>query len=66
MKSNLLKAKLVERGMSVDQLATLLKKNRSTVYRMLNNPERITIGDAKKIKLFLNLTNEEAVIIFLL
>lgn len=65
MKSNLLKAKLVERGMSVDQLASLLGKNRSTVYRMLNNPERITIGDAKRIKAILNLTNEEAVIIFL-
>ena len=60
-----LKAKIVENGINVETLAEQIGVNRSSMYRKLNNFEKITIGEARKIKTALNLTNEEASIIFL-
>jgi plasmid maintenance system antidote protein VapI len=65
MKANKLKGKLVERGVNVDTLAEYLGIERTTLYRKLNNFEKITIGEAIKIKAFLELPDHEAVEIFL-
>ena len=60
-----LKAKIVEKDMSVKELAEYVGIDRSSLYRKLNNFDRITIGEAKKIKAALGLSDEEATIIFL-
>ena len=65
MKLNKLKGKIVEMGMNVETLAELCEIERSSMYRKLNNFEKITIGEAKKIKAALNLSDEDATDIFL-
>ena len=60
-----LRAKLVEKDMKVDALAAIIGIDRSSVYRKFNNFEKITIGEAKKIKEALAMTDEEAIEIFL-
>lgn len=65
MNINKLKGKIVERGMKVETLAELVGIDRSSMYRKLNNFEKITIGEAVKIKAALNLSNEDAADIFL-
>lgn len=59
-----LKGKLVEKGMNVETLAGLIGTERSTMYRKLNNAEKITIGEAKKIKEVLEIPTEDAIAIF--
>lgn len=59
-----LKGKMVEQGFNVETLAMKLGVDRSTLYRKLNEGEKITIGDAIKIKTELNLTDNEASDIF--
>ena len=65
MKVNLLKSKLVACGMNVEQLANIIKIDRSSLYRKLNNAEKITIGEAMRMKEALSMTPEEATQIFL-
>ena len=65
MNINKLKSKIVERGMNVETLAEKIGVDRSSMYRKLNNFEKITIGEANRIKSVLELTDEEAVAIFL-
>lgn len=65
MNVNKLKAKLVELGMNVETLATAIGVERSSLYRKLNKSEKITIGEALKMKDALNLTDDEAYEIFL-
>ena len=65
MDLNKLKGKIVEKGWNVEKLAEHIGIERSSMYRKLNNFEKITIGEAKKITLALGLTNEEASSIFL-
>jgi plasmid maintenance system antidote protein VapI len=60
-----LKGKIVESGMNVETLAERIGVDRSSMYRKLNNFEKITIGEASKMKVVLGLTDEEAVNIFL-
>lgn len=64
MDVNKLKGKIVEKGMNVEKLAELISVDRSSMYRKLNNFEKITIGEANKIKSVLDLTDEEANSIF--
>ena len=64
MKSNKLKAKIVEKGLTVEKLAKHIGVTRSSLYRKLNNSQRITIGEVKCIKEALDMTNEEATDIF--
>lgn len=64
MNINKLKAKIVEKGMNVETLAEMIGVDRSSLYRKLNNFEKITIGEANKIKSALELTDEEANNIF--
>lgn len=65
MNINRLKGKIVEKGMNVEQLAEMVDIDRSSMYRKLNKFEKITIGEANKIKVALELTDEEAADIFL-
>ena len=65
MKLNKLKARIIEKGMSVEMLADAIGKERSTLYRKLNNFEKITIGEAAKIKTVLEMSDEDAIDIFL-
>lgn len=60
-----LKGKIVERGYSVEQVADMVGIKRSSFYRKLNNFEKITVGEAKRIVAVLCLTGEEATDIFL-
>ena len=62
---NLLKAKLVERGLNVTALADMIKIDRSTLYRKLQeNGINITVGEANAIVIALGLSVQEAVAIF--
>ncbi len=64
MNGNKLKAKIVEKGLSVTELAGRINMDRSSLYRKLSNLQRITIGDVALIKQALGMTNEEASDIF--
>jgi plasmid maintenance system antidote protein VapI len=64
MNGNKLKAKIVEKGLSVTRFASLINMDRSSLYRKLSNSQRITISEATRIKEALEMTNEEAATIF--
>ena len=64
MNVNKLKGKITERGLSIKKLAGMIGVDRSSLYRKLGNAEKITIGEASKMKDALELTNEEASDIF--
>ena len=60
-----LKAKLVEKDISIIQLANILGIDRSTVYRKLNKSgENFTVKDVEKIAKALSLTSDDINIIF--
>ena len=62
---NRLKGKIVERGMSVTDLASAIGINVSTLYRkMQNNGKSMQIGEANKIVEALHLSSDEALAIF--
>lgn len=62
---NLLKAKLIERSMNVEQLAGLMHMQKSTLYRKLQNKGAgILVSEAKLITKLLQLTPHDAVMIF--
>ena len=65
MKLDLLKGKIVANGMNVEQLAKSIGINRASMYRKLNNADKITIGEAMKMKVALKMTDTEACEIFL-
>ncbi len=65
MDLQMLKGKIVENGMNVETVAAKIGVDRSSLYRKLNNFEKITIGEARKMKAVLGLTAEEASHIFL-
>lgn len=65
MKINKLKAKMVEKGINVEALSDRIGVDRSTLYRKLNNFDKITIGEAAKMKTALEMTDAEAINIFL-
>lgn len=59
-----LKGKIVEHNLNVAKVAESLGINEKTLYRKLND-ERITVGEAAKLKDILLLTDAEAIEIFL-
>lgn len=65
MNVNKLKGKIAEKGLSVEKLAQQIGVDRSSLYRKLNNAEKITIGEATRMKDVLEMTPEEATLIFL-
>ena len=60
-----LKAKIVEKEMNVEALADMIGMDRSGLYRRLNDAEKISIGEAIKMKEALGMTDQEAIDIFL-
>lgn len=60
-----LKGKIVEKNMNVESLAALIGVDRSSLYRKLNNAEKITIGEALRMKEALQMSDNEAYEIFL-
>ncbi|MBR2408958.1 MAG: helix-turn-helix domain-containing protein [Lachnospiraceae bacterium] len=65
VKVNKLKGKIVERGMNIESLAKMIGVDRATLYRKLNDAEKITIGEAAKIKEVLEISDSDAYDIFL-
>ena len=65
MNVNKLKGKIAEKGLSIEKLAQKIGVDRSSLYRKLNNAEKITIGEASRMKDVLEMTPEEATLIFL-
>lgn len=62
---NLLKGKIVERGLNISALARVMNMPRCTLYRKLQNPDTsLTIKNVNEIVKALRLTEEEAVAIF--
>ena len=59
-----LKGRMVEKGMNVKTLAEKIGVDRSSLYRKLGNGEKISIGEAQKIKEVLELSREDASAIF--
>lgn len=64
MDVNKLKGKIVEKGMNVETVAERIGVDRSSLYRKLNNFEKITIGEANRLKDVLELSDEDANTIF--
>lgn len=65
MNANRLKGKIVEKGLNIAKTAELTGINKSSLYRKLNGFEKLTVGDAVKLKNALGLTDLEALDIFL-
>ena len=62
---NKLKGKIVEKGLSIEDLAKTLGIDRATIYRKLRrNAETLLIKEANAIVSALGLTSEETVSIF--
>lgn len=65
MNVNKLKGKIVENGINVETLAGIIGVDRASLYRKLNNCDKITIGEAVRIKDALKMSDKEAYEIFL-
>lgn len=65
MDINKLKGKMVEKQVNAETLARMIGVDRSSIYRKFNAAEKITVGEAKRIKSALGLTDAEASDIFL-
>ena len=65
MNANKLKAKIVENGLNVSKTAELIGVSKSSLYRKLNGNDKLTIGEAAQLKHILELTDLEALEIFL-
>jgi len=66
VKVNKLKAKIVERDLSIQTVAKQLGMNRSTLYRKLKrgSGEAFTVGEVRKLSEILQLTPDEITEIF--
>lgn len=64
MDINKLKGKMVEKGLNVERLAEIIGTNRASLYRKLGKAEKISIGEAIRMKDALGLTAAEATEIF--
>lgn len=64
MNMNKLKGKIIEKGMSIGDLANEIGVDRSTLYRKIGNIEKFTIREASDIKVALGLDNDDACDIF--
>ena len=65
MNVNMLKGKIVEKGMNVLDVANRMNIDKSTLYRKLNaNGETFTVKDVKDITCILELSSEDVMNIF--
>lgn len=65
MNANKLKGKIVEKGLTIAQTAELIDVHKASFYRKLNGLDQFTVNEAVKLKEALDLTNLEALDIFL-
>lgn len=65
MNNGLLVDKILEKGIELSKLARLLGIDKATLYRKLSGYESVTIREAEILKDILDLTNLEALEIFL-
>lgn len=65
MKGQVLKGKIVEKGMNVESVASAIGISKDTMYRKINNLDSFTIREARGIANFLQLSDDDAFYIFL-
>lgn len=65
MNANKLKGKIIEKGLNVAKVAEIIGIHKSSFYRKLNGFDVFTVTEAAKLKDVLDLTNLEALDIFL-
>lgn len=65
MDANKLKTKLSEKGFSISTVANLMNIRGSSLHKKLNGNDSMTVYDAMCLKEILDLTNAEALDIFL-
>ena len=61
---NKLKAKIVEKGMNMDEFARFTGLTKGKIYRRFKHPSEITIEEVDKIADVLDVNQDEAVSIF--
>lgn len=66
MNTQKLKDKILDLGLNVESVAQKIGVDKSSFYRKLNNGEKFTIGEARRIKGALSLSDDEVNEIFLL
>ena len=65
MDMNRLNAKILDSGMTIDEVAELIGISGLSLYFKMKRPMAMTVGDAIKLKNALNMNNQEAIDIFL-
>lgn len=65
MNANKLKAKIIERGFTIAEVSELIGISKHSMYRKINLYDKITIYEATRLKEALQLSNIEAIEIFL-
>lgn len=60
-----LKAKIVEQNITMEDLAKQIDISTATLYRKVKHPLRLTLLETIRLKDVLNMTDEEAIDIFL-
>lgn len=62
--SNKLKAKIIERGESINSVSEFIGINPATFWRKARGISSFTLGEILKIKEFLHLSNDDVIYIF--
>lgn len=65
MDMNKLNAKIIESGMTIDEVAASIGISGLSLYFKMKRPMAMTVGDAIRLKHALNMSNKEAKDIFL-
>ena len=65
MDMNKLNVKIIDSGMTIDEVATQIGISGLSLYFKMKRPIAMTVGDAIKLKEILKMTNKEAMEIFL-
>lgn len=65
MDMNKLNVKILESGMTIDEVAKTIGVSGLSLYFKMKRPMAMTVGDAIKLKEVLDMTNTEAMDIFL-
>lgn len=65
MNAKKLNRKMIERGFTIDAVSELIGVDMFTMYRKVYNYEVTTIGEAMRLKHILDLSDQEAIDIFL-
>ena len=60
-----LQEKIIEKGFTTRTLAKLMNIERTCMYRKINNVSKLTIGEVMMLKTILDLSDSEAITIFL-